>query len=126
MISHSFEHFKIEIVPHIICISKDRCIGKFKEIMGGNAKIYGLNVLRFHAVGDHPFIIGIYFKFVVIGGKRPVKKCRLKLFHLHIRPFDNTEFNGGTTISQAFSGPFCHLLLYGKTVRKVGLKNNTC
>ena len=62
-----------------------------EHIVRRDAEPHGREILRPHALGEHPQIVGVGFELRLVRRLRPAAQARLDAFHLHVRALHDAD-----------------------------------
>ena len=110
-VGHALEHLELHPVPEPAFGGQDQGVGQIEDVVRGDAEGDGGDVLWLHAFAHHAQEVGIGVALAAVGSQRPVLVRRLKAFHLHVGPLDQTQDDGGAAAGHASAGPFVEQLL---------------
>ena len=109
--THPLKNLKSKIALHAVFFGKLIRISELKKIVRSGTQMGIGSVLGIKGIASHAFVVGIGVDFLCVGRYFPVTQRSLSLLHLHVSPFDQTDFDGASAFFNPFFSPLGEFLL---------------
>ena len=101
-----------------------QAVGQREQIVRRDAEPHGGEVLRLHALVQHPQIVGVGFELGFVRRLRPAANAGLDALGLHVGAFHDANRDRRAAGRDALAGPLVDPLLRGERIGDVRLQGD--